>query len=438
MGLTLDRGRYDFVLNVPKHLFGKVRGKSGQPVRQVRQALRTADLSVAKRKAAELEELKYSEWQLLALGEDALAHEKYAAAKRMAENRGFDYVPAKLLLECSFQENLPRLRAAAGTLAAPASPEVTESLLGGIDIALPPLRIVLDEFVSLTRTKHMRKSDRQRHLWRLPRERAVANFEKAVPRRAKSGIDRITREDALAFRAWWAKRVEAGEARAETANKDFGHLSQLFRTWCELKGHCDLDNPFTRLRFDRAIDRPIPRPAFTRAWVAQRLLKPGALDGLNPEAADALLVLVNTGLRPSEVLSCPVEDFCIEPPIPSLRVAPNGRELKQRHTARDVPLLGVSLWAAQRITARGGIDRYRHKATNWSNLVNAYLGTNGLKETPQHTAYSLRHYVEDALLAADIDDRVRADILGHKYKRPVYGSGGGLQMRRDALLKISL
>lgn len=46
MGLTLDRGRYYFVLNVPKHLFGRVLGQGGRPVRQVRQALRTADLSV--------------------------------------------------------------------------------------------------------------------------------------------------------------------------------------------------------------------------------------------------------------------------------------------------------------------------------------------------------------------------------------------------------
>ncbi|WP_299737001.1 DUF6538 domain-containing protein [uncultured Roseobacter sp.] len=84
MGLTLGRGRYYFVMNVPKHLFGNVLGKTGQPVRQVRQALRTADLSVAKRKAFELEELKRSEWHLLEMGEEALAHEKFAAARRMA------------------------------------------------------------------------------------------------------------------------------------------------------------------------------------------------------------------------------------------------------------------------------------------------------------------------------------------------------------------
>lgn len=438
MGLTLDRGRYYFVMNVPKHLFGRVLGGRGQPVRQIRTALRTADLSVAKRKAFELEELKRAEWSLLSLGDEALAHQRYTAAKQVADSHGFDYVPAEHLLQRSFEENLPRMRAAAGVESKPSPPEVTKALLGAVPVALPPLRVVLEEYVDLTKTKHLRKSDRQRHLWRLPRDRAVANFAKALPDRAKVGIDRITREDALKFRAWWARRIETGETRAETANKDFGHLSQIFCDWCELKGHSGLENPFTKLRFDKGVDPIVTRPPFSRDWVRLRLLAPGALDGLNAEAKDALLMMVNTGLRPSEILSCPADDFCLEQPIPFLRVAAHGRELKQRHTARDIPLLGVSLAAAQRIATRGGITRYLHKANFWSSTLNKYLETRGLKETPEHTAYSLRHYVEDALLSAGVDDRVRADILGHKYARPVYGTGGGLEMRRKALQKIAL
>ena len=437
MGITLDRGRYYFVMNVPKHLFGKVLGKNRQPVKQIRQALQTADLSVAKRKAFELEELKRAEWQFLALGEEALAYEKYQAAKQISEAHGFDYVPSEVLLKRTFDENLPRLMAAAGTVCSHQPPEVVEALLGSVNVALPPLRKVLQEYAELTKTRHLRKSDQQRHLWWLPRERAVSNFERAVPKRRATGIDKITREDALSFREWWSKRVQSGETRAETANKDFGHLSQVFREWCELKGHHSLENPFARLRFDKSVDPVISRPPFSKEWVNTKLLATGAFKGLNAEAADTLLVLINTGLRPSEVLSCPLEDFCLEGEIPFIRVAAHGRELKQRHSARDIPLLGVSLEAATRIVRRGGINRYAHKANAWSGVANKYLETNGLKETPQHTVYSLRHYVEDALLSAGIDDRVRADILGHKYARPVYGTGGGLKMRKEALAMIA-
>jgi len=297
---------------------------------------------------------------------------------------------------------------------------------------------ILADYIELTATKHIRKSERQKHLWKLPRTRAVANFEVAVPERKLSGINEITRADALKFRKWWATRVNSGETRAETANKDFGHLSQLFHEWCELKGHTEFNNPFAKMRFDKSVDPLVSRPAFSREWVSEKLLAKNAFEGLNFEAADVLLAMVNTGLRPSEILSCPLEDFCLSEEIPFIRVAPNGRELKQRHTAREIPLLGISLDAIRRIVARGGIKRYRHKASHWSSLVNKFLANNGLKETPDHTAYSLRHYVEDMLLSVGVDDRVRADILGHKYQRPVYGSGGGLPMRRDALAKIAL
>lgn len=223
----------------------------------------------------------------------------------------------------------------------------------------------------------------------------------------------------------------------DRSQKEFGTLSQLFREWCDYKGHHSLENPFAKLRFDTGIDTDNTRPPFSREWVKAKILAPNAFSHLNPEAADILLVMVNTALRPSEIINCPLEDFCIDAEIPFIRVAPNGRELKQKHTAREIPLLGVSLDAAQRIVDRGGIRHYMQKSGSWSALVNKYLENNGLKETPHHSAYSLRHYVEDALLEAGVDDRVRADILGHKYARPNYGSGGGLVMRKKALERIS-
>ena len=40
--------------------------------------------------------------------------------------------------------------------------------------------------------------------------------------------------------------------------------------------------------------------------------------------------------------------------------------------------------------------------------------------------------------SSPLTDRVRADILGHKYERPRYGDGGALGGRRDALALIAL
>jgi len=375
-----------------------------------------------------------AEWEALAAGDGGSARAHYEAARKLALARGFQYRPLSALLSASPEEILPRVRDL-GPPDNPEPPAVVRAVLGAVPVAHPDLQGVLDEYFDLTKTRHLKKSEAQKHRWTLSKKRAVRNFLAAVFPDHSPPVDRITRADALKFRAWWSARVESDGLAAQTANKDFGHLAEIWGTWGELTG-ADLENPFSRLALDGA--KEMQRPSFSRAWVADHLLAEGALDGLNREAADILLVLVNTGLRPCEVTDAPLEDFCVQDNIPHIRVAPNGRELKVAHTRREIPLLGVSLEAARRIAARGGVQKYPKKASGWSALVNKYLGNNGLKETPRHTCYSLRHYVEDALLAAGVDDRVRADILGHKYHRPVYGEGGGLVGRRNALEKIAL
>ena len=105
---------------------------------------------------------------------------------------------------------------------------------------------------------------------------------------------------------------------------------------------------------------------------------------------------------------------------------------------RQIPLLGVSLQAARRIARRGGITRYVDNADTWSAAVNKYLTENQLRETPQHTAYSLRHSFEDRMIEAGVDERIRVELMGHKYGRPDYGRGGSLEVRAGALELIAL
>lgn len=434
MGITRDRGRYYWVKRVPKRFHGLVLSSDGKPVSQVRQALFTDSKVEAVRKAAEVEQMRLSEWEALAAGDGGSARAYYLAARKLAEARGFTYKPITDLASADLREILTRADAM-GTPDAPVARHIANAIAGVAPVTLPDLFGVLDEYFDLVRTRNLQKSAPQKHRWTLPRLRVVKSFcSVAWPNSPPPPVNQITRADVLRFRAWWADRVESGMS-AKSANKDFGHLAEIFGTWEELTA-TDLPNPFSKLTLSGAEGNRTP--PFSREWVAGQLLNPDALEGLNEEARDVFLALVNTGLRPSEVTDAPLADFRVQDNVPHIKVAPNGRELKVAHTRRDIPLLGVSLEAARRIVARGGIQRYVNKASNWSALVNKYLANNGLKETPRHTCYSLRHYVEDALLAAEVDDRVRADILGHKYHRPVYGDGGGLVGRRDALAKIAL
>ena len=70
--------------------------------------------------------------------------------------------------------------------------------------------------------------------------------------------------------------------------------------------------------------------------------------------------------------------------------------------------------------------------------MNKFLRQNGLLESEAHTAYSLRHAFEDRLLEQGSDDRLRAELMGHKYSRPAYGRGGSLALKAKAVEAIAL
>ncbi len=439
MGIVSVKGRYYWVKRIPKKYQGVALGPSGKPVAQLRQALFTDSLAEATIKAAQVSAAKVAEWEALLAGDQKSAVRLYEAARDLAQARGFPYVPMSSLAQGDLKALVSRVLSLGKEGVHSESHASSAAVMGVVPAALPPLSAALSDYFVLTKTRHLKKSDAQRHKWKLPRERAVRHFLDLTCARDGAGnaiekpIDQITRDEALLFRKWWSDRVEAGMA-VGSANKDFGHLSEIFRTWAELKG-VDLANPFSKLRLDGKDEGT--KPPFSRDWILTKILVPGALDGLNEEARDVFLITLNSGCRPSEITDAPLEDFRVNESIPYLRISANGRELKVAHTRRDIPLLGVSLAAARRVVARGGIKRYRHKAGSWSGLVNKYLGNNGLKETPRHTAYSVRHYVENALLEVGVDDRVRADILGHKYERPSYGDGGGVAGRAKALALIA-
>lgn len=438
MGIAITKGRYYWVKRVPKRFAGLVLGVDGQPVSQVRQALHTDSRTEAAVKAVQVEAARMAEWEAISAGDGVSARKHFEAARRLAQARGFPYTPAPELLSGEWRDLAIRINSLTNA-PAPASLAASDAVLGRVPEVLPTLIEVRDEYYERTKTRHLKKSEMQRLKWRQKRDRAVRNFLDVVvpgknPATKDIPLSEVNRQSALKFRDWWQVKVEAG-LKIDTANKDLSHLSEMLRTWAKLTD-TDFDDPFTGLRLEGKDESD--KPAFSRSWISNRILAPGALDSLNDEARDVLLIMLNTGLRPSEITDAPVEDYETTANIPFLRVAPNGRELKVAHTKRDIPLIGVSLEAARRIVSRGGILRYRHKAGSWSAAVNKYLSTNGLRETPAHTAYSIRHYIENALLAAKVDDRVRADIMGHKYNRPSYGDGGALQGRAEALALIAL
>ena len=139
------------------------------------------------------------------------------------------------------------------------------------------------------------------------------------------------------------------------------------------------------------------RPSFSDAFIRDRILAPGALEGLDDQAAAIFKVMVNTGARPSEIAALRRDRIILTGDVPHIQIRPDDRQLKSRRAARDIPLCGVSLEAMRAFPA--GFDRYAQNSASLSGVVNSFLRSRGLTETraddgKETTMYSMRHNVK--------------------------------------------
>ena len=197
----------------------------------------------------------------------------------------------------------------------------------------------------------------------------------------------------------------------------------MWNTLAKLEGW-PLQNPFSGLAFSETEKR---RHAFSNDWIEQRILEAGALSALNDEARDILLLMVNTGARPSELVNLVEKRICLDHPIPHIQIRADERQLKTKYSVRDLPLVGCSLDAMKNHPE--GFPRYRFKSALWSNTVAKFMRQNGLLESDNHSPYSLRHSLSDRLQNAGCEDRTRKEIMGHRPEGIIYGSGSSLETK---------
>ncbi|MEL6769059.1 MAG: hypothetical protein AAFP17_17910 [Pseudomonadota bacterium] len=436
MGVMMRGRKAWFVKRIPKryrHLFPEAQTHMRRPAH-------TDSRADAERRWPQIEAEWDAHFRALAAGRSSDAARHLEVARSLAEARGFAYITAESLADGPFAEIARRLEA----LFQHGNPTAAEAdaLLG--TVAAPPLLFTaegaLEVFFEASPDLIAGKSPAQAKHWRQERGRAMGDWERVM---GQLPMQEIGQAEAVRFRAWCAGRI-AGEGEgpawsAESANKRLVKLSGIWNAVSRVKG-LDLESPFKGLLF-----KAQPREeaaAYSRGWIAERILAPGALDAMVPEAADIIRLLVNTGFRPSEPIDARPEDFVLEAEVPHLVITPydgeRQREIKNAGSRRAIPLLGMSLEAAHRLKAAGGCVRYRGRPTAFSNYANKQMRALGLAESPRHTVKGFRHGFENALLDAGVDDRIRADLMGHAYTRPRYGDGGALAGRAAAIAKIAL
>jgi len=108
--------------------------------------------------------------------------------------------------------------------------------------------------------------------------------------------------------------------------RGFTYLSAMWNTLAKLKGW-PLQNPFSGLAFAENEKR---RHAFSSKWIKERLLTPESLKNLNSKARTVLLLMVNTGARPSELVNLKPNRICLHHEIPHIQVRADERQLKTK------------------------------------------------------------------------------------------------------------
>lgn len=391
-------------------------------------SLHTDSLSAAKVKADVAWQHMIEAWEARLAGDTSDAERRFEAARELAAIRGFRYLPAADVAKLPTEDLLARVEAVPERKGQPDKREAA-AILGGA--SEPPITVsrALELYWGLAGDRSRGKSEDQLRRWKNPRKKAVANF---IAVAGDLELSKIGPDDMLGFRDWWMEKLDAEDLTPNSANKDLIHLGDVLKTVNRMK-RLGLVLPLTDLSFKEGERKT--RPPFSVEWIKTKLLKPGALDGLNTEARCIVLGMVNTGYRPSEGQALTAAQIRLEDDVPHIRIEPVGRQLKSAYARRIIPLAGVSLEAFKQCP--NGFPRYADNP-GLSGTVNKFLRDNGLMETPGHTLYSLRHSFEDRMLAAGVDDRIRRDLFGHRLTRERYGQGASLEHLAEVIQKVAL
>lgn len=351
----------------------------------------------------------------------------FKAAQARAQLAGLTYHAAHDVAKRPIAEVLDRLEMVVST-----SGEIdalaAQAYLGGATPANPTVSQLLEVVLNAGLQRNLGQSANQLYRWRTKRIAAVKSFMAAF------GDLRITEIDhhlMFEFRARLVDRLMANEIKAATVN----FIMSVFRTTLKEAGFIlGFNVPGAAARLKIMTGRGKVRPPFSNVWISDHLLAPRALDGLDRECRGILLGMINTGYRLSEGANLIAGHVRLDTDIPHIVIRSQDRHLKTPHSARMIPLIGVSLEAFRHCPE--GFPSWRDRPS-LSAKLNNFLARAQLLETKSHTTTSLRHSFSDRLMDAGVDERIRSDLMGHKYRGQSYGRGASPQLLMETIQKIS-
>lgn len=395
----------------------------------IKKSLKTRDREQAASRALLIHKTVEDYWAALSAGADASKKwEVHRNAVAVAQSIGFSYRTDVSELP------IAELIARADTIARIGAHNevVARALTGTIGTPKPLVSDIWRLYEDNGRSSLMGMSVRQMRKHKVSRERAIAYLTEVL---GDVELGTITRSDVLRFKDWWIDKIKLEGLTAYSANRSFSDIKGMISVIDDAL-HTDFGVVWAKLRIKETNATKLKkRYPFTSEWIQTRILANGALDNLNEDARLIVYTMAETGMRLGEVCNLRPEDIRLDDEIPHVEVAERtDRRQKTEQSVRRVPLVGVALWAMKQ--RPNGFLPYQDKADSASAIINKQLKKNGLRPTPRHTAYSLRHSFQDRIENAGASDRMQADLMGHEFGRPTYGDGAEMKRRQGLLDSI--
>ncbi len=250
-------------------------------------------------------------------------------------------------------------------------------------------------------------------------------------------ISAYTRADALAFR----DRLLGRGVTNATVKRNFECIRAIWNYSAREHGLV-IANPFANMNYGNGsasvTRKPIPIENIRK--IQQVCFE------MDDDIRWLVALLSDTGMRLAEAAGLAISDLYLDAEIPFVRLSEHHwRRLKTKGSQRDIPLVGASLWAANRIVENAinefAFPRYCSaegcKADYASNTLNKWLR----KYVPEGcVVHSFRHSMRDRLRAekcpADMIDQIGGWTTAGVGQG--YGVGYSINQAHEWLLKLPL
>ena len=265
---------------------------------------------------------------------------------------------------------------------------------------------------------------------------AERNVQSVIELLGDRPLDEYSSSDAASYRDYLLKKG----LTTNSVKRNFAYIRSIINLCIQEHG-LDCKNAFSKVYLPDLDDskkrKPIPIENI-------RQIQQDCKEA-DDEARWLIALISDTGMRLSEAAGLHIDDIKLDEEVPHIDLKPHAwRSLKTRGSQRQIPLVGASLWAAQRIkqtntTSPYAFPRYTSaKGTN-ANSASAAINKWLKPRVPEGCViHSFRHSLRDRLREAQCPSDMIDQIGGWRTAGvgQGYGEGYGIKVKMEWLVMM--